>query len=94
LRKLAWENSFTRAFKRYIRRARFIQERTLAVLDQLAKDPFSPALKAHKLSGQLDGLWACWVEYNCRIIFSFENNPNTDEEVILLIDLGTHDEVY
>ena len=94
MRKLAWENSFKREFKRYIRRDRFIQERILAVLEQLAKDPFAPALKAHKLSGQLEGLWACWVEYNCRIIFSFENDPNTDKEVILLIDLGTHDEVY
>jgi mRNA-degrading endonuclease YafQ of YafQ-DinJ toxin-antitoxin module len=40
------------------------------------------------------GSWACFVEYDCRIIFNFVNNPETKEEEIFLIDLGTHDEVY
>jgi len=32
------------------------------------------------------------VEYDCRIVFAFD--PDTGEEMIVLIDLGTHDEVY
>ncbi len=71
-----------------------MQERIFDVLDQLARDPFLPILKTHKLSGQLQGLWACWVEYDCRIIFAFETEPQTGEELIVLIDLGTHEEVY
>ena len=100
MRKLAWNGSFRRAFKRETRRDRFLQERIFSVLDQLARDPFLPTLKTHKLSGQLQGLWACWVEYDCRIIFAFqkglsvETEPQTGEESIVLIDLGTHDEVY
>ncbi len=79
---------------------RCLQERIFDVLDQLARDPFLPILKTHKLSGQLQGLWACWVEYDCRIIFAFpkglsvETEPQTGEESIVLIDLGTHAEVY
>ncbi len=34
------------------------------------------------------------MEYDCRIIFDFVNNDNLEEEEILLIDIGTHDEVY
>lgn len=64
------------------------------MLAALAEDPFHPGLKTHKLSGQLRGLWACWVEYDCRIVFAFEPDPDTGEEMIVLIDLGTHDEVY
>ena len=94
MRKLAWDSSFRRAFKRQTRRDRSLQERIFDVLDQLARDPFLPTLKTHKLSGQLQGLWACWVEYDCRIIFAFETEPQTGEESIVLIDLGTHDEVY
>jgi mRNA interferase YafQ len=71
-----------------------LQERIFDVLDALVRDPFTPALKTHKLSGQLQGLWACWVEYDCRIVFAFETEPQTGEELIVLIDLGTHDEVY
>jgi mRNA-degrading endonuclease YafQ of YafQ-DinJ toxin-antitoxin module len=42
----------------------------------------------------LSGAWAFSVEYYCRIIFNFESNPETQEEEINLIDIGTHDEVY
>jgi hypothetical protein len=34
------------------------------------------------------------VEYDCRIVFDFVDNPETGEEEILLIDIGSHDEVY
>ena len=51
-------------------------------------------LRTHKLKGKLSGAWAFSVEYDCRIIFNFELNPETQEEEINLIDIGTHDEVY
>ena len=63
-------------------------------LELLLENPYNPILKAHKLKGQLDGLWACWVEYDCRIIYTFKSKDNSEEEFILLIDIGTHDEVY
>ena len=92
--KLAWAASFRRAFQRYTRRNLARQRRVFETLEQLADDPFHPALKTHKLSGELQGMWACSVEYDCRIIFAFEPDPGTGEEMIVLIDLGTHDEVY
>ena len=94
MRKLAWETSFRRAFKRHTRNNPALQNRIFQVLDRLAEDPFYPTLKTHKLSGQLEGLWACWVEYDCRIVFAFEPDPDEGEDVIVWIDLGTHDEVY
>ena len=51
-------------------------------------------LKTHKLSGWLKGLWACSVEYDCRIVFTLEPDPDTGDDMIVLIDLGSHDEVY
>jgi addiction module RelE/StbE family toxin len=92
--KLAWGSSFRRAFKRYTRNNLARQDRVLQTLDELAHDPFHPGLKTHKLSGQLRGLWACTVEYDCRIVFAFEPDPVTGDDVIVLVDLGTHDEVY
>jgi addiction module RelE/StbE family toxin len=94
MRKLAWHTSFRRAFRRRTRNNAPLQDRVFQVLVRLAQDPFHAALKTHKLSGQLEGLWACWVEYDCRIVFAFEAEPGTGEEMIVLVDLGTHDEVY
>ena len=51
--------------------------------------PFNPKLRTHKLTGRLEGLWAFSVSYDHRVIFKF-----LKEDEILLIDIGTHDEVY
>jgi len=54
-----------------------------------SKNPCNPRLKTHKLVGKLDGLWAFSVGYDYRVVFRF-----IDAEEVLLIDIGTHDEVY
>jgi mRNA interferase YafQ len=94
MKRLSWHTSFRRAFKRQTKKDPALQERIFEVLEKLSRNPFDAELKTHKLSGQLKGLWACWVEYDCRIIFTFTSDPETKEELIALIDLGTHDEVY
>ncbi|MGH9800809.1 MAG: type II toxin-antitoxin system RelE/ParE family toxin, partial [Blastocatellia bacterium] len=87
--------AFKRAFKKHVRREPQLQGRILRVIEQLAEDPFAPNLRSHKLSGQLDGLWACSVEYDCRIIFAFIADPDTpNEQALVLLNLGNHDEVY
>lgn len=51
-------------------------------------------LHSHKLKGELAGAWACTVDYDNRILFEFAQNPESGEEEILLLTMGTHDEVY
>jgi len=94
MRQLVWGSSFRRALKGRTRSDRSLQERILDTLDDLVADPFQPKLKTHKLKGRLDGLWACTVEYDCRIIFLFAPDPQGGEDAIVLVDLGSHDEVY
>ena len=52
-------------------------------------DPFNKSLKTHKLSGDLKDSWAFSINYSYRIVFQF-----IDDNTILLMDIGTHDEVY
>ncbi|MBD2447370.1 type II toxin-antitoxin system mRNA interferase toxin, RelE/StbE family [Nostoc sp. FACHB-152] len=94
MRILVWDSSFKRAFKRIIWKNNRLEETIFEVLELLVNDPFAPSLKSHKLKGYLEGLWACWVEYDCRIIYTFQPNTDEDEDMIVLIDIGTHDEVY
>ena len=61
-------------------------------LESLAADAFHPALKTHKLKGELAGSWACSVGYDLRIVFQFVDHEGA--EAILLETIGTHDEVY
>lgn len=91
---LILSSSFKRAFKAIIKRQSDLRTKIESKLRLLADDPYNPILRTHKLKGKLSGAWACSVEYDCRIVFSFEQNPETLEEEINLIDIGTHDEVY
>ena len=91
---LSWSNGFRRGFKKASRKDILLQEKIFSALEKLSRDPFDPSLKAHKLHGKLIGLWACYVEYDCRIVFTFEKDPDTEKELIVLVDIGSHDEVY
>ena len=82
-----------RALKRRIRRQPGLRGKVEQTLRQLAKDPFHPSLHSHKLKGPLSGAWACSVGYDVRILFEFVQDKSGEEE-ILLLSIGSHDEVY
>ena len=94
MKNLVFTSSFKRAFKTIIKRKPELKQKIENKLRLLANNPFEPSLRTHKLKGKLSNSWSCTVEYDCRIIFNFVNNDNLEEEEILLIDIGTHDEVY
>ena len=59
-----------------------------AALRRFVADPRDPLLRTHKLRGKLDGYWAFSVEGDLRVLFRW------DGDVVRLIDLGSHDQVY
>lgn len=92
--QLVWTTTFSRAFKRLVRQKLQLRPQIEQILEQLLADPFHPNLKTHKLKGALEGRWSCSIDYSNRIIFSFETNPDSDEEELFLLTLGSHDDVY
>jgi mRNA-degrading endonuclease YafQ of YafQ-DinJ toxin-antitoxin module len=60
----------------------------------LVVNPFAPQLETHKLKGKLSGSWACSAGYDLRIVFDFVKTEKGSEDDILLLAIGTHDEVY
>jgi addiction module RelE/StbE family toxin len=94
MRVLIYDESFRRALKRRCKNRPQLQAKVLNTLSLLEIDPFSPTLKTHKLQGELKDLWSCSVEYNFRIVFYFQKLENEKEDAIVLVDIGTHDEVY
>ena len=91
---LVWTSSFVRALKSRTRRNPRLRHRIADALHQLADDPFHPSLHTHKLTGQLSGTWACSAGHDIRILFEFIENPESGKSEILLLTVGTHDEVY
>ena len=94
MRELVLTAKFRRAYKKIVGRDRRLQKAIDSTLAAMSEDLFAPYLGTHKLSSELHGLWACSSGYDCRIVFTLELNSKTNAEVILLLDLGTHDDVY
>lgn len=84
---------FKRAYRRYISKNRERLAWVEATLDRMRLDPRDPKLKTHSLKGQLEGSFACSCGYDCRIVFTIESDPS-GTEIILLHDIGAHDQVY
>jgi mRNA-degrading endonuclease YafQ of YafQ-DinJ toxin-antitoxin module len=94
MRALVPSPKFERAYSKFVRKNPSVQKKIDSALQQLSTDAFAPSLGTHKLSGKLFGLLACTCGYDCRIVFSIEMDQQTNQECIVLIDIGTHDEVY
>ncbi len=58
----------------------------------MEENVFDPRLRSHELKGDLSGIWASSGGYDVRIVFRFVHTP--DAEMIALLSIETHDEVY
>ena len=84
--------AFVRAARRLLKKQPQAGAGLRATLDVLAEDAFDPRLKTHKLKGEFENTWACSAGYDLRILFEFVRHE--EAEAILLLSIGTHDEVY
>jgi len=94
MRSIIWGKTFLKAFKRTAKKHPAIKKEIEKALRLLVEDPFARQLETHKLKGKLSGSWACKVGYDLRIVFDFVKSEGQKEEDILLMEIGSHDEVY
>ncbi len=82
--------SFDRRARKFLARHPDLRPRFAETLAKLSTNPFDPSLRLHALSGKLQGLQAVSLTYSYRIVFTVRV---TGKE-FLLLDVGSHDEVY
>lgn len=87
--KISFSTSFKRAFKKLIKGNANLKEKFWQKVEIFTNNPFDSSLKTHKLSGKLQELWSFSIEYDIRVIFYFEDNQS-----IIFVDIGSHDQVY
>jgi mRNA interferase YafQ len=91
-RALLFNRGFERALNRRAGKNPAVGRSIQAALEKLQNDAFDPRLKTHKLKGELAGRWAASAGYDLRIIFRFVQHES--REAILLLSIGSHDDVY
>jgi addiction module RelE/StbE family toxin len=81
---------FLRQARKFFKKHPDLKPRFATVLAALQQDPFQASLGLHPLSGRLAGCHAVRLTYSYRITLTL---LITEQEIILL-DIGSHDEVY
>lgn len=81
---------FLRQARKFFRKHPDLKPRFAEVLEGLRRNPFQPGLELHPLKGKLSGLHAISLTYSYRITLTLK----ITEKEIILIDVGSHDEVY
>lgn len=88
--ELIWDAGFKRSYKKRIATDTVLKQRFWDALELFASDPFAEALRTHRLTGKLNRCWAFSVDHDRRVVFMFLKGKGR----VLLIDIGTHEEVY
>ena len=86
--RLELEKSFRKKSKKLLLKIPSLKATYEDILQKLATDPFDPALHTHALAGALKGRYACSLTYDLRIVFRLY------DDIVHLLDVGDHDEVY
>lgn len=87
--KVIWNPSFKKAYKKKIHKLPHMKRKLFLALYKFQENPFEQSLNTHKLSGYLQNCWSFKVDYDYRVIFEFEGKDKA-----ILVDIGTHDQVY
>ncbi|HRP98588.1 MAG TPA: hypothetical protein PL143_20315 [Rhodocyclaceae bacterium] len=87
---LATTATFVRRARKFLTRHPDLRERFANALAHLEQDPFQPSLRLHALTGKLSGLYAVSLTWGYRITLTLQ----ITEREILLLDIGSHDDVY
>jgi mRNA interferase YafQ len=94
MREMVVTPRFQRSFRRLVAKQPAVRAQIEVTLRRMAEDINDPRLKTHHLSGELAGFHACTVSYDCRIVFLKQKYPGTGAEVLIVVNIGTHDAVY
>lgn len=89
--EIVWDKKFKRIYKSWSKKHPDLVDSFRDKMGLFINDPFHPSLRTHSLSGILKGLWSLRITYEYRLIFKFIGKG---KKKVLLIDIGTHEEVY
>jgi mRNA-degrading endonuclease YafQ of YafQ-DinJ toxin-antitoxin module len=87
---LVTTQQFERRARKFVRKHPDLRPALRDTLDDLSRDPFQPRLKLHPLAGNLAGVQAVGLTHSYRLTLLLR----VTEQEIVLLDIGTHDEVY
>ena len=88
--RLLFTESYNRRARRFLKRHPDLTKQYEKTLELLQLNPGHRSLRLHRLKGRLSDLHSVSISLTYRITIDFL----IDQETIIPIDIGSHDEVY
>jgi len=87
---LTFTASYNRRATKFLRKHPELKKQYLKTLQILELNPYHPSLRLHTLEGRLTGLSSVSINISYRITMEFI----IENDEIIPVNVGTHDEVY
>ncbi len=87
---LAFPDDYTRRAADFIKKHPELKAQYAKTLELLENNPYHPSLRLHALQGRLKGLHAVSINLGYRLLLHLL----IMEREIVLVDVGSHDQVY
>ena len=88
--RLVFTDGYNKKAAKWIKKHPNLKDQYLKTLQLMELDIYHPSLRLHKLSGSLSGLSSVSINMSYRITLELMIQGND----IILINIGSHDEVY
>ncbi|MEN4046713.1 type II toxin-antitoxin system mRNA interferase toxin, RelE/StbE family [Sulfurimonas sp. NWX367] len=88
--EITFSKKYEKTVKKFFKKHQNLKGKYTKTILLLQKNPFYPSLRLHKLQGSLSEYHSVSIDMDYRILIDFI----IIDEQIILIDIGSHDEVY
>ena len=88
--EIRFAQSYEKKAIKFFKKHRGIYPQYKKAIELLRNDPYHPSLRLHKLQGKLQRYSSVSINMQYRIVIDFIIR----DEVIILVDVGSHDDVY
>ena len=88
--KIIVTDTYLKKLKKFLKKHPDILQRYIKTIEILEVNPHHPSLRLHKLQGRLCEFHSISINMDYRVILDFIIQDNE----IIPVDIGTHDDVY
>jgi proteic killer suppression protein len=87
---LIFPDKYKKLEKKFIKKHPDLIDKYIKTIEILKLNPYHPSLRLHRLKGELNKFFSVSINMQYRIIVDFIIVDDT----VILIDIGSHDDVY
>lgn len=88
INKVISSKSFEKTLNTYIKKDKSFSQEFKSFFKEFIENPTNEKFKLHKLKWKLDWYYSVKIKYDLRLILNIKN------DIVILYDIGTHDNVY